>query len=99
MVMKHPLAGLAAAAILVLASSMAGLADQAEPPPGATGNLSRLEPAPKEELVCHYEKPTGSRMRIKVCRTAAQIQADEEDKRRALDDARARSRQPVGSGD
>jgi hypothetical protein len=95
--MNRHLAGFAAAVIFAPAFAVTGLADEALPPSKTADEVSTAAPA--DELVCHYETPTGSRMRVKICRTQAQIKTDEEDKRRALDEARARSHQPVGGGD
>jgi hypothetical protein len=75
------------------------LAGDDVPPPSQKDDKARSpSQALEDELVCRYEKPTGSRMRIRVCRTQAQIKADEADKQRALDNARAISNQHSGSG-
>lgn len=58
--------------------------------------------APANELVCRYEKPTGSHMRVKICRTRAQIQAEAEATRRAMDAVKTRGHEgnvdPANSG-
>ena len=55
-----------------------------------------LEPA--DAIVCRYERPIGSHLRIKVCRTRAQIRAAEEEKQRAMNEARSRGHQQNASG-
>jgi hypothetical protein len=49
--------------------------------------------APEDEIVCRYEKPTGSHMRVKVCRTRAQIEEAAREARRAMGEARTRGTQ------
>lgn len=94
---RFPVA-LLASATLWIACLDVGLAEDTSPPPKAADEVSAPAPSPADELVCHYEKPTGSRMRVRICRTQAQIQADEEEKQRALDEVRARGNQRNGSG-
>jgi len=71
--------------------------DDASPPVAASAAKVPAEADP-DELVCRYEKPTGSHMRVKVCRTRAQIKAEEEEKQRLMDVARSRGNQLNANG-
>lgn len=71
--------------------------DEASPPVVANAEKAPAETDPNA-LVCRYEKPTGSHMRVKVCRTQGQIKVEEEAKQRLMDVARSRGNQLNANG-
>jgi len=50
--------------------------DTADKPPGVAD----------QKLVCTYERPTGSHVRVRNCRTPAQIEAERQQAREAMDE-------------
>ncbi len=63
------------------------LAAETAPAPDAAAT-PEARPAAKDEMVCRHEKPTGSRLAKRVCRSKAEM-----DQKRADDQARTRDTQ------
>jgi hypothetical protein len=67
-----------------------GLISAAAVPAGAQ-DADAADPAAKaadeavEQFVCRYERPTGSRRSVKVCRAKTAIEEDADGSRRAMD--------------
>lgn len=93
--MNYRTAALSAAGLWV--ASGTAVCDEEAAPVAPAAETSSLAPV-ADKLVCHYEKPTGSHVREKVCRTQAQIKAAEESSQRVMDEARARGNQLNASG-
>jgi len=73
----------ALAAVLLSASC----ASQSETEtPASAGNASALtgNQAPPSNIVCRYEKETGSHRKVKVCKTNAQIAAEQDAAKKTL---------------
>ena len=91
--MSNRSAFVAAACTLALGfASIAGAQDAPAPAPGTAAASDVAPVAPKApekvlKLQCTLEKATGTQMLKRVCRTEAQVDADREAARRAMDQA------------
>ena len=76
----HGFVAAAAAVIAGVSLSVAGAwADEAEP-----AQVAANGPARAETFSCRYEKPTGSRRAIKVCRAQSSVEDDGEISRKSM---------------